>query len=286
MPKLSVLHYALILSAGVHLGLGALKLVAPEQFNRIFQDEALEVVLVNARGQTAPDKAQALAQASLAGGGELAANVRATSPMAPSPLEETGDSIEREHSQIQQLQQVQEQLLTQLRRQLAVLPPPDPVRDKSTVEGRQIAEHRRQLVQALAEIEKRVNVENARPKKRYVSPATRETVHAIYYDQLRRRIEARGTRDFPTYQGRKLYGELTMNIQVDYRGRVVDTEIVQSSGNSVLDRRAVAIVRAAGPFGQFTNEMRRGAEILVMSFRFRFNRDESVETTLSAPQAN
>ena len=162
-----------------------------------------------------------------------------------------------------------------------MLPPPDPAREKSTAEGRQIAEHRRQLVQTLAEIEKRVNTENARPKKRYVSPATRETVHALYYDQLRRRIEARGTRDFPSYQGRKLYGELTMNIQVDYRGRVVDTEIVQGSGNAVLDRRAVAIVRASGPFGQFTSEMRRGAEVLVMTFRFRFNRDESVETTLS-----
>ncbi|HEY1397432.1 TonB family protein [Roseateles sp.] len=284
MPKLSLLHYALIASAGVHLGLGTLKLVAPEQFDRIFQDEPLEVILVNARGQEAPTKAQALAQANLAGGGELSANVRATSPLAPSPLEETGDSIELQKSQIQQLQQAQEQLLTVLRRQLAMLPPPDPAREKSTAEGRQIAEHRRQLVQTLAEIEKRVNTENARPKKRYVSPATRETVHALYYDQLRRRIEARGTRDFPSYQGRKLYGELTMNIQVDYRGRVVDTEIVQGSGNAVLDRRAVAIVRASGPFGQFTSEMRRGAEVLVMTFRFRFNRDESVETTLSTAQ--
>ena len=157
MPKLSLLHYALIASAGVHLGLGTLKLVAPEQFDRIFQDEPLEVVLVNARGQEAPSKAQALAQANLAGGGELSANVRATSPLAPSPLEETGDSIELQKSQIQQLQQAQEQLLTVLRRQLALLPPPDPAREKSTAEGRQIAEHRRQLVQTLAEIEKRVN---------------------------------------------------------------------------------------------------------------------------------
>ncbi len=282
MVKLSPLHYALIVSAGLHLGLGALKIVAPEQFDRLFQDNALEVVLVNARGHEAPTQAQALAQANLAGGGEQEAKVRATSPLPPSPKLEAGDSTEVQHSQIQNLQQTQEDLLTQVRRELALLPTPDPQRDKGTPEARQQAERRRQLVQLLAEIEKRVNEENARPRKRYVSPATREVVYAQYYDALRRRIESRGTRDFPTYQGRKLYGELTMNIHVDLRGRVVETDIVQSSGNKVLDRRAIAIVQASAPFGSFTPAMRKGAEVLVITSRFRFTREDGLETTLSA----
>jgi protein TonB len=136
-------------------------------------------------------------------------------------------------------------------------------------------------VQLLAEIEKRVNTENARPRKRYVSPATQEVVYAQYYDALRRRIEERGTRDFPEYKGRKLYGELTMNIHVDLRGRVIETDIVASSGNKVLDRRAVAIVRASGPFGNFTPEMRQGAEVLVITSKFRFTREDGLETSLS-----
>jgi shikimate dehydrogenase len=70
------------------------------------------------------------------------------------------------------------------------------------------------------------------------------------------RIEERGTRDFPEYQGRKLYGELTMNVTVDAAGRVVDAEIVRPSKSRVLDQRALAIVRAAGPFGAFTQAMR------------------------------
>ena len=75
------------------------------------------------------------------------------------------------------------------------------------------------LVKLLAEIERRINQENARPKKRYISPATREEVYAMYYDALRRKIEERGTRNFPEYQGKKLYGELTMNVTVDAAGR-------------------------------------------------------------------
>lgn len=281
MIKLSPLQYALIFSAGVHLGLGGLKFVAPDQFDRLFQDTPLEVILVNARGQEAPVEAQALAQANLAGGGEMEAKVRVTSPLPPSPRLETGDSTEVQHSQIQQLQQAQEQLLTTVRRELALLPSPEELRDKGTPEARQQTERRRQLVQLLAEIEKRVNEENSRPRKRYLSPATREVVYAQYYDGLRRRIEARGTRDFPTYQGRKLYGELTMNIHVDQRGRVVETDIVQSSGNALLDRRAIAIVRASGPFGNFTPAMRKGAEVLVITSRFRFSREDGLETTFT-----
>jgi protein TonB len=137
-------------------------------------------------------------------------------------------------------------------------------------------------VRVLAEIERRINEENARPKKRYVSPATREEVYAVYYDTLRRRIEDRGTQNFPEMAGKKLYGELTMIVTVNHDGRVLDTEVVESSGNHTLDRRAQSIARAAGPFGQFTDPMRRRADQIVVVSRFKFTRDETLETKLTS----
>lgn len=280
LHRLSTLPIALLASLALHGGLLTLRIVDPERFNRIFQDTPLEVVLVNTKGNEVPTKAQALAQANLAGGGE-ADKGRATSPLPPSPLLDSGESSEVQRAQIAKLQEQQQQLLATVRRELALLPAPDPQRDRGTPEAVEQAEKRRRLVQLLAEIEKRVNDENARPRKRYISPATREVVYAQYYDGLRRRIEERGTRDFPSYQGRKLYGELVLNIHVDARGRVIETDIVASSGNAVLDRRAVAIVRAAAPFGNFTPAMRRGAEVLVITSRFKFTREDGLETTLS-----
>lgn len=280
MRKLSTLQIAMALSLGVHAVLLSLRVAAPGAFNRIFQDTPLEVVLVNARSNEPAPKATALAQANLAGGGNLESG-RATSPLPPARRTEVGDAAESQSSQIAQLQQQQQQLLTQLRRELALLPPPDPRREKSDARERAQAEKRRQLVEQLAEIEKRVNEESARPRKRYVSPATREVVYAQYYDALRRRIEERGTRDFPEYRGKKLYGELTMNIHIDHKGRVLETDILASSGNVTLDRRAVAIVHAAAPFGNFSAEMLRGAEVLVITSRFKFTRDEGLETTLT-----
>ena len=265
----------------MHGALLTLRLVDPARFNRIFQDTPLEVVLVNTRSNDAPTRALALAQANLAGGGQLEAG-RATSPLPPSKLLEAGDAAEVQHSQIAKLQDQQQQLLAQLRREVAVLPPPDPKRDEGSEAAREQAERRRQLVQLLAEIEKRVNEESARPRKRYISPATREVVYAQYYDTLRRRVEERGTRDFPVFNGQKLYGELTMNIHVDQRGRVIETDVVAGSGDANLDRRAIAIVRAAAPFGAFTAAMRKGAEVLVITSRFRFTREDGLATSLTS----
>lgn len=279
--KFSTLQIALAVSIGVHAALLAVRFVDPEGFNRVFEDTPLEVILVNARTTEPPAKAQAIAQATLAGGGD-ADKGRATSPLPPSALIEVGNAMEDAQKQVEALMEQQNRLLAQIRRELATLPPPDPRPDAGNPQAQAQEDKRRQLLRMLAEIEKRINEENSRPKKRYISPSTREEVYAVYYDQLRRKIEDRGTRNFPEYQGRKLYGELTMIVTIDAQGRVVDTEIVQRSSSPVLDRRAVAIVQAAGPFGTFTPAMRGKADQIVVVSRFRFTRDEALETTLTS----
>ena len=280
LKQLSTLQWALIVSVGAHAGLLAFRIADPTRFERAFRDTPLEVILVNARSLEKPTKAQAIAQANLAGGGE-AEKGRATTPLPAAATVELGDSPQEARRKVDQLMEQQHQLLAQVRRQVAMLPPPDPKRESGTPQERDQEERRRQLLKLLAEIEKRINEENARPKKRYISPATREEVYALYYDHLRRKIEDRGTRNFPENQGKKLYGELTMVISVDADGRVLDTEIVRGSGNKVLDRRAVAIVHAASPYGRFTPAMRKQADQLAIPSRFRFTREDGLETTLS-----
>ena len=51
----------------------------------------------------------------------------------------------------------------------------------------------------------------------------------------------------------------------------------------MLDRYAIAIVVAAAPFGAFSTAMRREADELVITSRFRFTRDESLQTSVAAP---
>ena len=279
LRQLSTLQIALAISVAIHALLLTVRFVDPERFNRVFQDTPLEVILVNAKTNERPEKAQAIAQASLAGGGD-AAKGRATSPLPYSALTAIGDDLEEAQRKMDQMLEQQTQLMAQVRQQLAILPQPDPRKASESSAQEQQEERRRQLVKLLAEIEKRINEENARPRKRYISPATREEAYAIYYDGLRRKVEDKGTQNFPEQGGKKLYGELIMILTVNHDGRVLETEVVQGSGNRLLDRRAEAIARAAGPFGHFGPAMRAKADQIAVVSRFKFTHDQTLETAV------
>jgi protein TonB len=283
--RFSTLQLALFFSVAVHAALLTVRFIDPEGFNRVFEDTPLEVILVNAKSNERPDKAQAIAQASLAGGGD-AAQGRATSPMPYSALTTVGDDYEEAQRKLDAMHEQQTMLLAQLRDQVAALPKPDPASPSQSNDQSAQEAKRRQLVKLLAEIEKRINEENARPKKRYVSPATREAAYAIYYDAMRRKVEDKGTENFPEQAGKKLYGELVMIVTVNHDGRVLSTEIVQGSGIGILDRRAEAIARAAGPFGPFSQEMRRRADQIAVVSRFKFTREQTLEASTSALSNN
>ena len=125
---------------------GAVKVVEPEAYNRIIEDTPLEVILVNARSDEAPDKPQAIAQHNLNGGGNLEQQgIRATSPLPPSPFNSYGNELGAvpngaDHAgadlegtsgtatdapsqqQIDTMQRQQMELLTHVKKQLADLP--------------------------------------------------------------------------------------------------------------------------------------------------------------------
>ena len=122
LKNLSTLQIALGASVAVHAVLLTVRFVDPESFNRVFQDTPLEVILVNSRSGEAPSVAAAIAQANLQGGGD-AERGRATSPLPPAATIEMGDSNEDARRQVEQLMETQQQLLAQMRRELALLPP-------------------------------------------------------------------------------------------------------------------------------------------------------------------
>lgn len=277
--SLSLLQLCLGTSALLHIGLFSFRLVDPEGFNRTFQNTPLEVILVNAGSEARPDKAQALAQQNLSGGGEASTDIRATSPLPPSPDNEVGDALEHTTRMIEQMQAEQQALLTQVRDELAALPPPQPRAPTEAQGARAEEERRRQLTKLLAELEKRIREENARPKKRFLSPATLKSADALYYSAFRTRVERAGTERFPSHNGQKLYGELVMEVWVNRQGRIIDAIVTRGSGNKLLDKRARGIVMAMGQFDPVPPEVSAGHDLLLISSRFRFTRDAGMEAT-------
>ena len=259
--KAEGLAWPLLVSVMLHLATLSIPVAATWVTIQSVQAPALEVVLLNAKKSAKtpekPIKAQALAQATWVGGGD-AERGRATSMSHPSTQPAPPAPSNAMQEQLGRLAQEQQALLGQLKRQSAQAPAA--------------------VQKALAEIERRIQDENARPRTRFLGPSTQEVVYAEYYDRLRHQIEALGTRQFPTRGGKPLYGALTLILTVDAKGRVAALELVQSSGQADLDRGARAIANGAAPFGEFSAEMRRHADQLAWVIRFTFSAESGLKT--------
>ncbi len=279
-----LLLWTLGLSLLIHLSLLTLRLAAPQAYQRVFQDTPLEITLVNASSQDSPDKPQALAQNRLAGGGDTPQVMLSSSPLPAQAIEDEGADMTPAQRQIQALKMQQMVLLSVLKQELAQLQEQDRGHIPQTPRDDAREQRKQRLSRQLAVIEQRVQATQGAPRKRFISPATQETPYALYYDQLRRNIELRGTEHFPQVDGQKLYGELVMVITIDSQGRLLSTDIAEPSGTPLLDERAAAIVRGTAPFGPFSARMRQQADQIVVVSRFRFGRDNSLSTRMLAPR--
>ena len=268
-----------------HASLLAIRFAAPDAFRLQPADPGLEVILVNARHERAPVKAEALAQANLDGGGNADAG-RAQSPLPDLRKIENGDSIQAVQRRIAELEQ-QQKVLTRTHASgfnaapIAEHDKPDPSRT-----GSDMQETSRAIARMTAEITQRISDENKRPRKTFISPSTREVGYAMYYKAMQKRVEEIGTLNFPQQNGHKLYGELVVYIPIFQDGSIYDKEggprIERSSGNRALDQAALAIVRRSAPFGKFPANMRSSDkdDLWIVVTRFKFTREEKLQAEL------
>jgi protein TonB len=275
---------AIGVSVVLHAALLAVRFVAPDSFRLAPTDPGLEVILVNAKHASKPLKADAVANANLDGGGNADAG-RAKSPLPDLRKMETGESVKATQRRIAELIQRQENLLTQVRKSNFNAAPvterdkPDPNRS-----GADLLESSKAIARTAAEITQRIDDENKRPKKTFISPSTIGVGYALYYQAMTRRIEEIGTLNFPQKDGRKLYGQVVISIPVFQDGSIYAKDggitIDRSSGNPTLDQAALDIVRRAAPFGRFPPNMLSSEknDLWVVTTTFKFARSNKLES--------
>jgi protein TonB len=277
---------ALAISVVVHAALLAVRFVAPPEVKIAPTDPTLEVILVNAKHANRPLKADALAQANLEGGG-TADQGRSKSPLPDLRRMEQGDSIEAARRRIEQLEEQQKKLLTQVKTTpYRAAPVTENNRPDPLPTGADLVESTRAIARMAAEIAQTIEDQNKRPRRTYITPSTQQVGYALYYKAFQRKVEEVGTLNFPQKNGRKLYGELVLSIPIFQDGTLYTREggikVQTSSGNRALDQAAIAIVRRATPFGKFPPNMLSNDrdDLWVIITRFRFTREEKLETKL------
>lgn len=281
-----LLTIAIAVSLLVHALVLSLHFAPPVNLALKPLESGLEIILVNARHNKAPLKADALAQANLDGGGN-AETGRARSPLPPAAQAVDGAALAAQR-RIDELEQQQSRILAQMARPDLHSVPQLTDSNKPPRKSDKPAPAPQQQTQALArreaEIARNIEDYNKRPLKTQITPSTREVVYAMYYTAMQKRIEQIGTLYFPQQDGKKLYGELVIAIPVFQDGSLYMKDggphIARSSGNVALDAAALAIVRRSAPFGRFPAGLPADGKSHVWEIvtRFAFTRDDALVT--------
>jgi protein TonB len=283
------LTVAIGISVLVHAVVLLIKFVAPDSFKLTPSDPGLEVILVNAKHDKPPIKAEALAQANLDGGGN-AEEGRSKSPLPDLHKAEEGDSLKEAKRKVVEMEEQQQKLLAQAEHRTTVTTLPttenERPREQPQPDSPDPIDSTKIIARSEAEISKNIEDYNKRPKKTQITPSTQEVGYAMYYKTLQDRIEKIGTLNFPQQNGRKLYGELVIYIPIYQDGTIYEKDggprIERSSGIAALDSAAMRIVRRAAPFGVFPANMRSSGkdDVWEIITRFKFTREEALETEL------
>ena len=244
--------------------------------------QPLEVILVNSKTKERPSKAQALAQANLDGGGNTDQDRRAKTPLPVTKASEGKDLAEAKR-RVAELEAQQQRLLA-----LAKASPPvaasDAVRPAPVDEaapqptGRDLRELALAAMKLQAQIDKRHEEYQKRPRKQFIGVNASEYRFAQYEEEWRNKVERVGTLNYPAEARGKLYGNLRLEVTLRPDGNVESIRLERSSGLKVLDEAAFRIVRMAAPYGEFPPDIRKDTDLLIITRTWFFGQGDAVLT--------
>lgn len=243
-----ILHAILILGIGFHFAKPAPSV------------PTLDVTLVNTANNETPHKADFLAQANNAGGGNSDEAHRPGAPFSgPLPITEAG---------VAPLPLPAAAAAQQTRSGPHILTTTGRARDSASQQHDTHAEpqpqqqvgpipvpQQMQMARLAQEVRDEQEAYARRPRRRFISANTRSVADAAYQVGWVNRIERIGNLNYPDAARRRgLHGNVVLSVTIGADGHVRGVVINTSSGHRVLDDAAVRIVHLAAPFPPIPDE--------------------------------
>lgn len=275
------MQVALVGSIAFHtlviIGLG-FKLIPMPQWDA--PHNVMDVVLVNSKSASRPDRADALAQANLDGGGNTDAKRRASSPFPALDDRDPSREMKAAEARRKMLEAEAQELMTRLRSKAAVAsvenaPPGTPT--PTDAEAKDLVQKSLEIARLEAQIRRDYQAYQERPKRKFVGARAQESRFALYVDTWRQKVERIGNLNYPAEaRERKIYGRLQLTVAIKADGEVEGIEINRSSGHKFLDQAAIRIVRLAAPFDRFPESIKADTDVLHITRTWTFTRAEQV----------
>ena len=237
-----MLHAILILGIGFHFAKPAPSL------------PTLDVTLINTSNAETPKKADFLAQANNAGGGNSDQAHRPGAPFSgPLPVTQAGiapvpvlpAAPAEQAASGPHLITTTGNVKDTVAQQQATRAEPQPQQQVSSMPVQQ----RLEMARLAQEVRDAQQAYARRPRRKYVSANTRSVADAAYQVAWVHRIERIGNLNYPDAARRRhLHGDVVLSVTLGADGQVRGVAINTSSGYRVLDDAAIRIVHLAAPF--------------------------------------
>jgi protein TonB len=248
----------------------------------------LEVLLVNSKSASRPNKPDALAQANLDGGGNTDSNRRAKTPFPVIPKQSnTADTIADTTAatqKMEQLEQEEQRLMTAVNSDddhsiyQADLPLAQSEQSQA-FDASDLLQRSFEIARLEAQTAQNHEVYQKRPKRKFVGARTQEYRFARYVEDWRLKVERVGNLNYPEAARREqLYGNLQLTVGIKSDGSLESIEINRPSGKKVLDEAAVRIVNLAGQngFAPFPPDISRDTDVLHITRTWVFTRSDQL----------
>jgi protein TonB len=267
------LTLALGISLLLHGVLLAVRFTPPDFVDRA-RERALEVILVNSKSKSKPDKAQAKAQTNLDGGGNTEEDRRAKTPLPPSANTREGDQLVDAQRRVAELEAQAQMQLTRLKGERAVSadrtkPEPNPTADTART-GLDMASSAMAIARLEGQIARQMEEYNQRPRKKFIGARVEEYRFAQYVEDWRQKIERIGNLNYPAAAKGRLYGSLVLTVIIKADGELKHVEVSRSSGQALLDDAARRIVQLAAPYSKFPESIRKDTDELEITRTWTF----------------
>jgi len=243
----------------------------------------LEVVLVNSKSASKPNKADALARANRDGGGNTRSDRRAETPFPLALKNNQAVETDAASQETGQLEQEAQQLTTEANGDELMYQAEPPLaqseRSRNAIDTTGLVQ--RSLEIARLEAQAPVNHETYqhRLKRKFIGVRTREFRFARYAEDWRLKVERIGNLNYPEAARREgLYGKLQLTVGIKSDGSLESIEINRSSGRKLLDEAAIRIVNLAGQngFAPFPPDISRDTDILHITRTWVFTRSDEL----------
>ncbi len=276
-PPAGVLVAALTVSILLHTFVLSLNFRMPDMTRLKPPPQTLDVVLVNSKTQTKPDKPEVLAQVNMDAGGNVEEDRRAKTPLPVINEDQRGDDVQQAKKRVQQLEVKQRELIRQVqtKKAEAVVPPPPkpepaPAPEPPQISGLDLANRALAIARMEAQVARQVEEYAKRPRRKFVGARAEETRYAMYVESWRQKVERIGNMNYPEAARGRIYGSLRLTVAIKSDGSVEYIQVDRPSGHAILDRAAERIVKISAPFSVFPDNIRRDTDILVISRTWTF----------------